>query len=395
MRSTSLNATVLGGQSRIEASTRADGEPTFTATGIATVPALRRAVSLTPVQHMLDRSQGQARYVATLTLKPSPEFKIESDLIGIAIDGVAPLRKTAQESMPLRVERVPIGDNDEWRVAAGRALAVRVERRRERGELRITRGVIALNEPANLPEVGMLVLATVPRLDFEAWSAFLGSGELTSKPSAAASTGPAIDLLAVRTPELVLMGRTFRNVTLGASRTTDGGFNANIVSDGVSGYVAWKPEQITARLSRLSIPSARKSEVVDALNSPQSELPALDIAAEQFELSDMKLGRLELVAQNVGASSAPTWSVRRFNITNTDMKFSATGEWAPAASSKARRTKMSFKFDARDAGATLDRLGFSGAMAGGQGALEGDLEWLGSPLDIDYATLSGKLAPSA
>ncbi len=397
VRSTSLNATVLGGQSRIEASTRADGEPTFTATGIATVPALRRAVSLTPVQHVLDRSQGQARYVATLTLKPSPEFKIESDLIGIAIDGVAPLRKAAQETMPLRVERVPIGESDEWRVTAGRVLAVRIERRRERGELRVTRGVIALNEPANLPEAGLLLLATVPRLDLEAWSAFLGGGELTPNStgtSTAASSTIAIDLFAVRTPELVLTGRTFRNVTLGASRTADGGFNANIVSDGVSGYVAWKPEQITARLSRLSIPAARKSEVVDALNSPQAELPALDITAEQFELSGLKLGRLELVAQNVGASSAPTWRVRRFDVTNSDMKFSATGEWAPAASGKARRAKMNFKFDARDAGATLDRLGFSGAMAGGQGALEGDIEWLGSPLDIDYATLSGKLALS-
>ena len=398
VRNTSLNASVLGGQSRIEASTRTDGEPMFTATGVATVPALRRAVSLSPVQHLLDRSQGQARYVATLTLKPSPEFRIESDLTGIAIDGIAPLRKTAQESMPLRIERTPIGtESDEWRVAAGQAMAARVERRRERGELRIVRGVIALNEPANLPEVGMLVLATVPRLDLEGWSAFLGGPELMSKPSAAApsgSSGPAIDLLALRTPELVLMGRTFRNVTLGASRTAEGGFNANIVSDGVSGYVAWKPEQITARLSRLSIPSARKSEVVDALNSPQSELPSLDIAAEQFELSDMKLGRLELVAQNVGAASAPTWRVRRFDITNPDMKFSATGEWAPAASGKARRTKMNFKLDARDAGATLDRLGFAGAMASGQGALEGDIEWLGSPLDIDYASLSGKLALS-
>ena len=56
---------------------------------------------------MLDRSQGQARYVATLTLKPSAELRIESDLIGVAIDGVAPLRKTAQEAMPLRIERVP------------------------------------------------------------------------------------------------------------------------------------------------------------------------------------------------------------------------------------------------------------------------------------------------
>ncbi len=399
VRNTSLNAMVLGGQSRIEASTRADGEPMLTATGIATVPGLRRAVTLGPVQHILDRSQGQARYVATLTLKPSAELKIESDLIGVAIDGVAPLRKTAPEAMPLRIERVPLGESDEWRVAAGRVLAVRIERRREKGELRVTRGVIAVNEPANLPESGMLVLATVPRLDVEAWSAFLGGGAAAPKVAGRRAgriifVGSAIDLFAVRTPELVLMGRTFRNVTLGASRAADGGFNANIVSDGISGYVAWKPEQITARLSRLSIPAARKSEVVDALNSPQSELPALDIAAEQFEFSDLKLGRLELLAQNVGASSAPTWKVRRFDISNTDMKFSSTGEWAPAVSGTARRTKMNFKFDARDAGATLARLGFSGAMAAGHGALEGDIEWLGSPLDIDYPTLSGKLTLS-
>ena len=398
IRNASLSALILGGQSRIEAQTRADGEPTFTATGIATVPALRRAVSLGPVQHMLDRSQGQARYVATLTLKPSAEFKIESDLVGLAIDGVAPLRKTAADPMPLKIERVALGDGDEWRIAASTVLAGRVERRRERGELRVTRGVIALNEPANLPEAGMLVLVTLPRLDVEAWSAFLRGAEGAPKsapvPTASAFSDQPIDLFAVRTPELVLMGRTFRNVTLGATRAESGGFNANIVSDGVSGYVAWKPEQITARLSRLSIPAARKSDVVEALNSPQSELPALDIAAEQFEFSDLKLGRLELIAQNIGASSAPTWKVRRFDISNTDVKFSATGEWTAAASGKARRAKLNFRFDARDAGATLGRFGFPGTMAAGNGALEGDIEWLGSPLDIDYPTLSGKLTLS-
>lgn len=395
VRGASLAATAVGGQTRIEASTRPDGEAIFTATGIATVAGLRRAISVVPVQQLLDRSQGQARYTATLTLKPSPEFKVDSDLIGIAIDGIAPLRKAAQESMPLRVERVPVSaDGDEWRVAAGRVLGVRLERRREQGEFRVTRGVIALNEPANLPESGVLLLATVPRLDIEAWSSFFAGAQNPSKTPAGTASGPPIDLLAIRTPELILMGRTFRNVTLGATRVANSGFDANIVSDGVSGYVGWRPEQITARLSRLSIPAARKSEVIEALDAPRTELPALDIVAEQFELSDLKLGRLDLQAQNVGAASAPAWRVRRLDITNPDMKLTASGEWAPAAGGKARRMKMNFKLDARDAGATLERLGFAGAMAAGQGAIEGDIEWVGSPLDIDYATLSGKLALS-
>ncbi|MBA2547375.1 MAG: TIGR02099 family protein [Burkholderiaceae bacterium] len=394
--SANLNAMMLGGQTKIDVTTRPDGGIVFAAGGIATVPALRRWTSLGPVQQLLDKSQGQARYTATLSVKPAVELKIDSDLVGVAIDGIAPLRKTAQETMPLRIERSVVAERDDVRVSAGRAFAVRLERRLERGEFQIMRGVIALNEAPNLPESGLLVLASVPRLDLQAWSAFLGSDDLTSPKPASVIAAPdiSIDLLAVRTQELVVMGRTFRNVTLGASRMPDGGFDANVVSDGVAGYVAWRADQITARLSRLSIPAAAKGAVIEALHSSPRELPALDIAAEQFELSGMKLGRLDLLAQNVGAATAPAWRVRRFDVTNADMKLTASGEWAPAGGAAARRVKFTFKVDARDAGATLDRLGLSGAMAGGAGALEGDVGWFGTPLDIDYPTLSGTLALS-
>jgi len=76
------------------------------------------------------------------------------------------------------------------------------------------------------------------------------------------------------------------------------------------------------------------------------------------------------------------------------MKLTASAEWAPAVGAAARRIKMRFKLDARDAGATLDRLGFAGAMASGAGTLDGDVEWLGSPLDINYPSLTGTLALS-
>ncbi len=394
IRSDNLSASMLGGPAKIEASTRSDGAIVMVATGIATVAGLRRATTLGPIEALLDRSQGSARYAATLNVRPDATLKIESDLVGLAIDGVAPLSKTAQEAMPLLIERTSRNDDqDELRVTAGPALAVRLERRRDQGEYRVMRGVIALNEAANLPESGLLVLATVPRLDLEAWSSLLG-GTGSAKTSAASSSAIQIDLLAVRTRELVLMGRSFSNVTLGATRAADGGLNANIVSDGLVGFVAWRPEQITARLSRLAIPAARKSEVVDVLQSPPNQLPALDIAVEQFELGELKLGRLELVARNVGGASAPAWRIHRLDITNADMNLVASGEWTPAASGSARRMKMRFKLDARDGGATLERFGFRGAMAAGQGAFEGDVEWLGSPLDIDYPTLSGKLALS-
>ena len=112
-----------------------------------------------------------------MTLKPSPELK--SKVIWLVLRSTALHRCARPPRKQCRCESsdVPLGESDEWRVTAGRVLAVRIERRREKGELRITRGVIAVNEPANLPEAGILLLATVPRLDVEAWSAFLGGGD--------------------------------------------------------------------------------------------------------------------------------------------------------------------------------------------------------------------------
>ncbi|MBC8118800.1 MAG: hypothetical protein H7X75_04385, partial [Burkholderiaceae bacterium] len=215
VNSSGLNAAVLGGMAKIDASTRADGSIVFGASGTATVTGIRRSVALGRINQVLDRAQGQARYSAALTVKSSPELVIESDLVGIAIDGLAPLRKTAQESMPLRIERTGAsdgGERDELKVTAGRGFAVRLERRLERAEFRITRGVIAINEAANLPESGLLVLATLPQIDLQAWSTFLGGGgELeasATKPPAAGGQDVQIDLVAVRTQELVVMGRT-------------------------------------------------------------------------------------------------------------------------------------------------------------------------------------------
>jgi uncharacterized protein YhdP len=108
-------------------------------------------------------------------------------------------------------------------------------------------------------------------------------------------------------------------------------------------------------------------------------------------MSDMKLGRLDLVAQNIGSGPGATWRVRRFDITNPDMKVTSTGEWAPTAGSGARRTQLKFGIDITDGGAALGRIGFPDALARGSGRIEGEVAWVGSPFDIDYPSLGGRL----
>jgi len=395
----------LGGQARLDATTREGGAVVINATGTVTPAGLRRALEVDTLQRILDRTQGSARYTASLNVQHGVmTLQADSDLIGFAIDGVAPLRKSAADPLPLRLEKSMRDGLDELSVTAGRLVGVRLERRRDGERLALVRGVIALNEPANVPERGMLVLIAAPRFDVDAWAGWLGIGSEAGSRSTVGADGDElhIDHVALRTPELVVSGRTFRNVTLGATRTEAGGYDANVASDGIVGYLGWRPGArgasggaslglVSARLSKLRISTERQADVVDVLRTPASRLPALDVAIENFELGTKQLGRLELKAANQGTGKTSAWTVNRLELSNPDMKLVANGDWLPGPSG-APRTQVKFAFDATDAGATLTRFGIRDAVARGHGKLEGNLEWAGSPLELDYATLSGALS---
>ena len=51
---------------------------------------------------------------------------------------------------------------------------------------------------------------------------------------------------------------------------------------------------------------------------------------------------------------------------------------------------MQFQLELADSGALLDRLGTPNAVRGGKGNMQGQLAWLGSPLNPDVATMAGQ-----
>ena len=98
VRIDNLSTNLLGGAARVDASTRADGALMFNAAGSATPAGLRGTVPIAPVQRLLDKSSGSARYQASVVVKDGTTLRIDSDLTGLAIDGIAPLRKSPAES---------------------------------------------------------------------------------------------------------------------------------------------------------------------------------------------------------------------------------------------------------------------------------------------------------
>jgi uncharacterized protein YhdP len=245
------------------------------------------------------------------------------------------------------------------------------------------------------------------RLDTDAWrtvAASIVGKEAAATPGAAAGAGDYAmrqyvdpDIVAVRAAELVIMGKKLDNVVVGASHD-DNVWQANVQSAQASGHVVWNESRsgrglgkVTARLASLTIPEASAPGMSDLMEekSATTQIPALDIIAEQFELGGKKLGRLELTANNVRAETWREWRISKLSIANPDGALKATGKWT--IRDGANLSGLDYTLDIADAGRLLERFGFQHVLRGGRGSMKGTLAWTGLPFSLDLASLSGQV----
>jgi uncharacterized protein YhdP len=200
---------------------------------------------------------------------------------------------------------------------------------------------------------------------------------------------------------------------LGGSR--DGlTWRANIDATELNGYVEFRQPggagagRLYARLSRLSLGQSTANEVEAILNEQPANVPALDIVVEDLELRGKKLGRVEIEAINRGAGTVAReggvreWRLNKLNVIVPEATLTATGNWVavnaqqPVAAggsrgtAERRRSVMNFRLDIADSGELLKRFGMSDVIRRGKGKLEGQIAWVGSPLSLDYPSLSGQ-----
>ena len=119
-----LNARLLGGDVRIEGRGRfagANREVTLKAQGTATAEGLRSAREAEWLTRVAAKATGSTPYAVTFSMRDgAPEFLLTSTLQGLALQLPAPLVKTADEQMPLRIEKKVL--QRETRAGAGIAV---------------------------------------------------------------------------------------------------------------------------------------------------------------------------------------------------------------------------------------------------------------------------------
>ena len=411
-----LKANFLGAPATISGGSQRDGMILVKADGGVTAEGLRKNYPTPALQRMLQKVSGATRFSTTISVrKRHTEVLVESSMVGIGLELPAPLRKVASDSMPLRFDLVGLGGDDpqmqrdEIKVALGSAFAARYLRGRsgdKNAAWRVLSGGIGVNAPAPEPDSGLHINASLRTLNVDAWRALIASiiGNDTPKEGAAApDNGPDLaqylepDVMAARATELIVGGKKLDNVVVGVSRQKNV-WQANIDAAQASGYVTWAEAasgrglgKVTARLSSLTIPQSAKAEVTDLLEGKNNatQIPALDIVAENFQLLGKNFGRVELVANNAAVAAGSEWRINRLSIVNSDVALSATGKFVIKDTGSV--SNLVYALDIADAGRLLERFGFANVLRGGKGKMQGDLTWNGLPFALDIPSLTGQI----
>lgn len=430
-----VQAQMLGGEVRLEGglllvpeSPAWRGAPTLIrATGLASAEGLRQATELGFVARLARQATGSAAYTASLGLRKGvPELLVSSNLKGVALSLPEPLGKSTDEVLPLRLQTALLADRaqplqDRLSLSVANQLQLVYERDVSQAEPRVLRGALEVGleaqESAPLPTAGVAANIRLKNLNVDAWQEVLTQATGAGAGTTPAAVSPLVssylpDQLAVRSDLLTFGGRQFNHVVIGGGH--DGGvWRANLAATELNGYLEYRQPnalstggaegRVFARLARLTIAPSVANDVEALLEAQPASIPALDIVVDDFELRGKHLGRLEVQAVNRRTPSTARdagvreWRLNQFNLSAPEASFVASGNWvalnatvaAAGRPSGARRTAMNFKLDVSNSGALLSRFGMKDVVRGGRGKLEGQVAWMGSPLSLDYPSMSG------
>jgi uncharacterized protein (TIGR02099 family) len=426
-----LKARVFGGDAQIEGNllfdpNKTDGSDQLRIKGVVTADGLRQASELGVFSQLALRANGSTNYNASVGLrKGQPEILVQSDLKGMALTFPAPMNKPAAATWPLRLETQLTKESlapkskvmqDQIKLSVARVLSLNYVRDVSATQTRVLRGAIALgvatSEATPSREIGVSLSLQQPNVDLDAWNEvmtqFSAAPAAKSKPRSTKTNlvGQELEatgaqdylpsLLTVRADQVKLADRVINRVVVGGVRMGEL-WRLNIAADELNGTAevrpatTTQPAQLYARLSFLNIPPSLVPDVERMLSDEPSSIPALDVVVNDLTLRGKKLGRLEMDAVNrTVANAGREWRLNKLNLTAPDGSLSATGSWA-ADGPKLRRTRLDFVMDIKDSGQLLTRLGTPNAIRNGHGKLQGKVSWQGSPITLDYPSMSGQM----
>ena len=379
-----IHAQALGGPVRMNIQSHGS-DLQISLAGIADAQHLSRNYA----PSMLPFVQGKAAWQGLIaTHANQATVKIDSDLVGVAVNLPQPLYKLPQEALATTWESLPApASAHTMKFNYGNRVTGNVLQSANNS---IDRGVIRVGGPASASELpGLWISGETPYLDVDAWrnvakrmQAPAGNGQTLMERTSVAGVDVTIASLDV-------FEHRINNVKLEAKQK-DQIWLANISSRELTGAISWQPEgrgKVVARLKSFAFPDSdgNKSAVTSGKATLAEDMPVLDIIAENIIYNRRNLGALEVLAVPQGKD----WRIEKFKLANADGVIQGSGvwqDWQPKS-----LTKIDVLIETGDLGKFLARWGQPDRLAKGSAKLSGQLSWAGEPVALDFPSLSGAL----
>lgn len=313
---------------------------------------------------------------------PGPQLRVRSDLAGTELRLPAPLRKAADDALPLdlRIDMPLAAGSIDLRL--GQLLRLLGRPGASAAEFR---GLAAFGgePPFDLPERGLAVRGSASVLDAPAWIAVAGAG---------GGQGVVLDSIDLLAGQLRIGERGLGDQRLRYRLRDDKVREVLLDGEAAQGRIEWPldaKQPVLARFERLYWPPGPDEDP----NAPPrrvqepdpTALPPIDLQVEDAGFGKMKLGRLELITRRGPDGQL----VERLQTRSPDLAVDIRGDWSRTLQGSESRFTLGFSGD--DLGRMLAALGITPLVQGGKTRADMDLRWQGGPANFAFSVADGQL----
>jgi len=333
-------------------------------------------------------------------------LRLDSDLVGTTLDLPAPLDKPAERPLPTRVDvALPLGSGD-VDVAFGQLVAVKARTANDRTGVRVVMGSDTVADAP--PEHGLVVTGHAASLDAMDWIGLARGGDDSD------ANALPLQQVDVQADRLLLIGGAFAQTRLRLHPQRDRvtvqlegpSLQGSLEVPNADGAVVrgdlervhWQSAAAAAPAAAGSDPLLPATPLAQTVPEPQrravdeidpARLPPLSLDVADLQLGQLNLGRAVLRTRRL----TDGLQLDQLQLHSQDQDIALTGAWR--GKGEVATTRLSARLDSRNLGDLVRDLGFGGQLRAGEGELQLDAGWPGSPTAFRLAALEGNLKVAA
>ncbi|TBR38713.1 MULTISPECIES: YhdP family protein [Dyella] len=316
---------------------------------------------------------------------------IESPMTGMSLDFPVPLKKSADETLPLRVAmNLPVAGSD-LQVSIGQVV---------RGRLRLPEGnshplaatfAFGNRMPDTVPDKGIRVRGKPAVLDVTGWVQYSVAG--------ATGDGPGLESIDVNADQAMVFGHSFPSMRIQATPGSDA-LSVDVDSSEIAGNFSvpsndLRKRGVTARLDRLYWPRDNTPEKPKSEGAPLPDPANTGVTPSSLPPFHVWVADLRFGVSKLGEARLETWPTDRgmhvdqLRALSHSVQINGSGDWEGTDTNS--HTHMRIDFAAENLGDMLGAFGFSGLFNGGKTRANLDATWPGAPSAMELASMNGKL----